>query len=312
MGCRDVVKGQQAADEIKRLTKNDKVRVEHLDLTNLSSIAQFVNKIDKAHVLVNNAGAMFSTKQMVSSCELTSFTNHIGPFYLTNLMFDKLQRTAKEDKVVCRVINVASRLEKNAYPNKQNKNNRNGNDNNTTSTTTNRTTTLTSTHIKELEEKLISGDQKDLSWLSSGPEPYSMWQSYANSKLCNLLFTSELSKKPSDGVVAIAVTPGMVNTNLSRFLPWWQRILVAPIQNMLLKTSDQGARPVIALASADDTKARSMNGGFYGVGTGTDTDALLALSPSSAAQSQELARAIWKNSEMLVQDIIKEEMERKK
>ena len=156
MGCRDVVKGQQVADEIKRLTKNDKVRVEHLDLTNLSSIAQFVNKIDKAHVLVNNAGAMFSTKQMVSSCELTSFTNHIGPFYLTNLMFDKLQRTAKEDKVVCRVINVASRLEKNAYPNKQNKNNKNGNDNNTTSTTTNRTTTLTSTHIKELEEKLAA------------------------------------------------------------------------------------------------------------------------------------------------------------
>lgn len=313
MGCRDIVKGQKAADEIKRITKNDKVRVEHLDLTNLSSITQFVNKIDKAHVLVNNAGAMFSTQQMVSSCELTSLTNHIGPFYLTNLMFDKLQRTAKEDQVVCRVINVASRLEKNAYPNKKNKNN-NASDNKTTSNTTDRTMLTTSTHNKELEEKLISGgDQKDdLRWLSSGPEPYSMWQSYANSKLCNLLFTSELAKKTSDGVVAISVTPGMVNTNLNRFLPWWQRVLIAPVLPLLLKTADQGARPVITLASAEDTNARSMNGGFYGVGTGTDTDALLALSPSAAAQSPALARAVWEYSEILVQHIIKEELERKK
>ena len=224
------------------------MKVEYLDLTNLSSIAQFVSKIDKAHVLVNNAGAMFSTQQMVSSCELTSLTNHIGPFYLTKLMLDKLQRTAKEDQVVCRVINVASRLEKNAYPNKKNQNNEkniNNESNHTTTNTTNskstnniktlttgaadRTSssgdsntmkafktnnkqTLKTTNGKGLEEKLL-GDyqqqngpglgpgpelgqglgsglglglgpglarglgltQKDLGWLVSGPEPYSMW-----------------------------------------------------------------------------------------------------------------------------------------
>ena len=336
MGCRDIIKGQKVADEIKRLTKNDKVRVEYLDLTSLSSIAQFVSKIDRAHVLVNNAGAMYSTKQMVSKCELTNLTNHIGPFYLTNLLFDKLQRTAKEDQVVCRVINVASRLEKNAYPNKINKNNEMGNNNepnNKTSNNKSSTTDQNKTNNTDLVEKLLGDDQQqsgmDIGWLTAGPEPYSTWESYANSKLCNLLTTSILAKNTSVGsgssdssssatatshgrvvgMVTMAVTPGIANTNLNQFLPWWQRMLIQPVQNVLLKTADQGARPVIALASADDAKALSMNGGYYGVGTGADVDALLALSPSSSAQSQGLAQAVWEGSEMVVQHIIQEELE---
>lgn len=50
--------------------------------------------------------------------ELTSLTNHLGPFYLTQLLLPKLKKTADEENKEVRIVNVASRLEKSAGPNK--------------------------------------------------------------------------------------------------------------------------------------------------------------------------------------------------
>jgi NAD(P)-dependent dehydrogenase (short-subunit alcohol dehydrogenase family) len=55
-------------------------------------------------VLVNNAGAMYTTRQAsVDGIELTWAVNHLAPFLLTNLLLDRLRASAP-----ARVINTAS------------------------------------------------------------------------------------------------------------------------------------------------------------------------------------------------------------
>jgi hypothetical protein len=240
------------------------------------------------HVLVNNAGAMVATKQVVHSVELTSLQNHVGPYYLTTLLKDKLQRTAAADATVCRIINVGSRLEKSATPNKR----------------------------PEVLQAL------DTAWVREGPPTYSTFEAYGNSKLCNLLTTVSLAKQllpalntnggGGGAVVAITVTPGMVNTGLNRFLPWWQRWLVAPLQAALTRTPEQGAAPIVEVATAADANALAWNGGFYGSGgKGTEGGAGASIQPvqamSAAAQSPQLAEAVWRHTAELVDELVKRE-----
>ena len=117
IGCRDILKGQEAADGIKLRTKNEVV-VHHLDLTDFKSIESFSKCFEKCHILVNNAGAMFPEKATKCGIELTSLTNHLGHFYLSQLMLPILRKTADEENIEARIVFVASRLEKNAYSNK--------------------------------------------------------------------------------------------------------------------------------------------------------------------------------------------------
>jgi NAD(P)-dependent dehydrogenase (short-subunit alcohol dehydrogenase family) len=49
--------------------------------------------------------------------------------------------------------------------------------------------------------------------------PYDMWQAYGQAKSANVLFTLELQRRfGSDGVSSYAVHPGMVQTELSRYM----------------------------------------------------------------------------------------------
>lgn len=60
MGCRKSEKSEKALTEIKSYSKNDKVYLIDLDLSDKTSIQQFVKKINEmnlpVHILINNAG----------------------------------------------------------------------------------------------------------------------------------------------------------------------------------------------------------------------------------------------------------------
>jgi NAD(P)-dependent dehydrogenase (short-subunit alcohol dehydrogenase family) len=276
LGCRDLQKGLRAAKDIERQTKNASVEVRHLDLSDFSSIKAFAEGMPKCHVLINNAGAMFPARRLVNGLELTMLTNHIGPFYLTSLMLPILKSTASTDQLRARIVNVGSRLEKKA--------------------------TISS-----------EGFQLDPRQLAQGPEPYNQWTAYANSKLCNLLLTSELvhqlssepdtattnstssssgsSASKAQGRVSVyTVTPGMVNTELSRFMPWWQLVLSAPLRAMLLRTPEKGAETVVYAATAVELQ------GVSGVYLGD----CKPIQPSAAAQSRPLAEAVWRETEAII------------
>ncbi|KAJ0400508.1 hypothetical protein P43SY_006687 [Pythium insidiosum] len=136
-------------------------------------------------------------------------------------------------------------------------------------------------------------------------EKYDPWSVYADSKLANLLFTAELSRRLEangiEGVQAVACHPGMTATNLmaapSENNSWFYRMMwkvssVLPIY----QSAAMGALPTLYAATANETR----NGGFYG------PDGFFAVcgyptleEPSKQAQSLSAAHKLWELSERL-------------
>ena len=67
------------------------IEVRQLDLQDLSSVRRFADGVDKADILINNAGIMASPYAVtVDGFESQIGTNHLGHFALTNLLLPKL------------------------------------------------------------------------------------------------------------------------------------------------------------------------------------------------------------------------------
>lgn len=110
LACRDQKRGQEAVDKIKNETKNNNVELELVDLSNLKSIKEFseniLKKLNRLDVLINNAGLLGPAKRQLTQdgFEVTFGVNHLGHFYLTNLLLDLIKKSAPS-----RIINVSSR-----------------------------------------------------------------------------------------------------------------------------------------------------------------------------------------------------------
>jgi len=106
---RNGAKTDAARQEIIAATGNQRVDVVVADLSNLGQVravaAEITTRYPRLDVLVNNAGALFGKERAVSADgnELTLATNHLGPFLLTSLLFDLLQKSP-----AARVVNVSS------------------------------------------------------------------------------------------------------------------------------------------------------------------------------------------------------------
>ena len=96
IGCRDIQRGQQAADEINEQLVNVKVYLKQFDLASFDSIVKFANEIneeeDSIDILINNTAIMFTSKdeKTVDGFELDFSVNYLGHFLLTILLMDKL------------------------------------------------------------------------------------------------------------------------------------------------------------------------------------------------------------------------------
>ena len=108
MLCRDVTAANAVRDEIMQHSPRAKVDVVCCDLASLASVRDAAAAVRRDYpplgLLVNNAG-MVSThhRTSVDGFELTFATNHLGPFLLTSLLLDHLDKTA-------RIVTVASRI----------------------------------------------------------------------------------------------------------------------------------------------------------------------------------------------------------
>ncbi|WP_102144396.1 oxidoreductase [Mycobacterium hubeiense] len=86
MACRNAQKAQSVADGI-----DGDVRVEQLDLADLSSVREFAARQGPFDVLVNNAGLMNIPFSRTKDGFETQFgVNHLGHFALTGLLLDKI------------------------------------------------------------------------------------------------------------------------------------------------------------------------------------------------------------------------------
>ena len=93
---------------IREITGNSNVEFLIADLSSQAQIRTLAEslrqKYDRLDVLVNNAGAVFLTRQLsVDGIEKTCALNHLGYFLLTHLLLDVLKSSAP-----ARIVNVSS------------------------------------------------------------------------------------------------------------------------------------------------------------------------------------------------------------
>jgi NAD(P)-dependent dehydrogenase (short-subunit alcohol dehydrogenase family) len=214
------------------------------DLSRLSEMRRVGAEIARDEpwidVLVNNAGAIFSSRALTADgLEKTFALNHMAYFVLTLLLRKRLE-TAGE----ARVVNTSSAAHQNA--------------------------TL------------------DLDDLQSS-KAYGAMKAYSRSKLCNILFTRELSRRlEGTRVTANCLHPGFVATRfgdeagglISRF---------AGLAKLLAISPEDGAKTIVYLATSPHVAGKS--GRYF--------RQCRPLSPSRAAQDDKVAALLWERSLVL-------------
>ena len=259
MACRSRERTEPVAVDIRTRTNNSRVEFRQLDLASLSSVRAFADQLladgqPPVSVLVNNAGLMSPSWELTADgLETTWQVNALGPFLLTQLLLPSLLKAAKQGGGApgsARVVNVGSRLEK-------------------------------------------TGDVGDLQTVAEATarfrgsaDAFNTFKAYGTSKLALSALTFEQARKwkQHPGLCVTLCTPGMVNTDLSRFAPAWARGLSAPLRWMLLRTPQTGADTPAWLSSSTDAAALQSGGYFY-------DRRLIEASPT--ARDEAVAQALW-------------------
>lgn len=274
MACRNVTAGHEAMADIVRENPDACVECCALDLASFSSVRAFAkNSIGSQSVsaVVHNAGVMappFITT--VDGHELTFQVNHLAPFYLTELLLPNMRKAHKETGEASRVVLVASGTHRWA-----------------------------TSRGRGAAGGLASGAGVASRGEEAAQRHWTMkrWGAYAGSKLCNVLYAAELTKRywrreGDDGggqVWAVAVRPGTVRTNIVRH-SLLMRLLFA-VANPLL-TSTEKAGEILANAVLNP---EIVPGSYY--------DQTTPKPASAAARDSALQAALWEVSKnVLVSD----------
>jgi NAD(P)-dependent dehydrogenase (short-subunit alcohol dehydrogenase family) len=134
---------------------------------------------------------------------------------------------------------------------------------------------------------------RDLNWTS---RPYSAWLAYGQSKLANLLFTSELQRRlqaAASKVKAMAAHPGYSHTNLQGHSGHKLGDALMSVGNRLATDADFGARQTL-FAISQDVPGNSFVGPAFGMFGRTKP-----VGRSPLAKREATAGALWELSERL-------------
>ncbi|HEX2212048.1 MAG TPA: oxidoreductase, partial [Mycobacterium sp.] len=114
LAVRNLDKGNEAVDRIKKTAPNAAVTLVQLDLASLDSVRNAAEEIRTAHprvdLLINNAGVMYvpTRETTAEGFEMQFGTNHLGHFALTGLLLENLL-TVDGSRIVT-VASVGHRL----------------------------------------------------------------------------------------------------------------------------------------------------------------------------------------------------------
>lgn len=244
MLCRDPKKGNHALNEIRSTTNNELIELVIGDLSSsekVRSVANIILDMDSdISVLVNNAGVWpTQLEHNEDNIEMAFFVNHLAPFLLSHLLFDRL----KENNCG-RIVNVNASL----Y-----------------------------TRGKVDLERLVTG------------EGFSPFSTYANTKLCNVLFTREFSHRfKGRGVTINSVHPGLVRTNLVSSIPGLLGLFLRFFE-LFGRTPLRGAEGPIFLSTS--VEVTGITGCFF--------NGKKQVSYAKCALNNDLAAELWEKSEEL-------------
>lgn len=264
------------------------------DLSSLKSVRQFVSEFKKfggpLHLLVLNAGVMkspgsqFVGKNLTYGFELTQDgfeqhigVNHIAHHYMTTLLTKELKAGSPS-----RVVSVASSAHEGGYEE----------------------------GIRpETWKPTVETNGEAPSWYEDG-------NSYAQSKLANILFARELASRMEDaGVTAYSVHPGVIKSDLARYMtpifekdfegkPFLERLLVNLFTNIFMVSQmsvPDGALTQLYVATAPVEELT--NGGFYRpVGVLSNTS-------HPQGENATLQKYLWEETERAINEALKAEKE---
>jgi len=248
MACRNEAKTTPVLEKIKLESGNDNVTFKQLDLSSFRSIKEFAMNFlkteNRLNILINNGGIVSKDLEFnENGIELTMMTNHVGPFYLTQL----LQKILIDSGPGSRIVNVASFAHMFANPKA----------------------------FTNFDSLLKDGTKMGMG-IPYSHIPMQYWfyelrarsapvRRYANSKLANVLFTRHLAERVKEtGVTVYSLHPGAVltkllfNSSIASMTPIF--LAQQPPLSFLLRTPEEGAQTSICCAVS---KEFSQHSGFY-------------------------------------------------
>lgn len=106
LACRNQAKGNMAVKELQKISNSSQIETMQLDLADLNSIKIFVEEFKRQskqgnlpplQALVCNAGVQFVRRQTYTKdgYDMTFGVNHLGHFWLTNLLLEELTKPAR-------------------------------------------------------------------------------------------------------------------------------------------------------------------------------------------------------------------------
>lgn len=129
-----------------------------------------------------------------------------------------------------------------------------------------------------------------------GEKSYSKLKNYGQSKLANILFARELSKRLRGTQVTVnSCHPGIVQTELGRHMSSWLRPIYRRVLKPLYKTPIEGAQTQIRLAV--DPELEKVSGKYFSNCEVTE--------PARHAQSDADAEWLWNKSNELIDEKLK-------
>ncbi|XP_067002750.1 WW domain-containing oxidoreductase [Anabrus simplex] len=125
---------------------------------------------------------------------------------------------------------------------------------------------------------------------------YWSMMAYNNSKLCNVLFATELGRRwEKKGICVNSLHPGnLVSSNLSRH--WWFYRFLFALVRPFTKSLQQAASTTVYCATAVDLE--NVSGLYF--------NNCCRCEPSAASQDRELSNSLWKLSEQMIQKTLGE------
>ncbi len=217
--ARDRGRGEAAMKRLSERAPGISHTIYYADLSRLSEMKRVASEIAGAEpridVLINNAGAMFGSRQVTEDgLELTFALNHVAYFVLTLGLWERLVAAAP-----ARVVNTASDAHEAV--------------------------------VLDFDDLQSAQAYRPnvLEWLRYGGPGFKV---YGRSKLCNILFTRELARRlAGTGVTANCLHPGFVATRfgdksgglISFGIRVGKRFALSP---------QQGAETIVYLASSPE------------------------------------------------------------
>ncbi|CAE8694568.1 unnamed protein product, partial [Polarella glacialis] len=238
-----------------------------LDLASLESVRGFVDAVHRSklevHLLILNAGVMLGSRSVTKDgLEGTLAANHFGHFLLALLLLPTLQEAEARGQQP-RIVMLGS------------------------------TTCLLHGKFDFSEAVIVNGEAERKVALD---KPYSLMEAYGQSKLANLLFVRELSRRMKELGSQIPVNcahPGQVLTEVMRDMHPALVLLTKVFQipgQALIKTPRQGSFCTLHVATAPELATAAAASGEFFV-------RLQPIQLPEAAYDEEAAKRLWELSE---------------